>query len=308
MAKEFDIYLNRRIKECDLIVFSLPFRDGLTATNRMILESCIEAYTLQKFVAIQTGSELVAHIDRMLKTCYEMLHLTATVDVEAAFQTHYSVYPEKNSIEISSQDISTLATMFTEAESAMQIGASSLLANVGKSLGYGKSLMELDMRLQDTLKQSILRWRTGVGLDAQVTETQEINFIAAEAAVVPAAKMTDLCYRITSTVSTAMEIAAFVLGTELHFSFGRAYSGIAIDSSVKGEEIQKFEVVRHTLDILTQLTECVIQFMEPDHMAMELTAAASSIVKRHRLLKEMDADLLSHHDTMTLEDVDFVIL
>ncbi len=29
MVKEFDIYLKRRITECDLIVYSLPYRDGL---------------------------------------------------------------------------------------------------------------------------------------------------------------------------------------------------------------------------------------------------------------------------------------
>lgn len=42
MVKEFDIYLKRRITECDLIVYSLPYRDGLTATNRIILESCMQ--------------------------------------------------------------------------------------------------------------------------------------------------------------------------------------------------------------------------------------------------------------------------
>ena len=30
MAKEFDIYLNKRLTECDIIVYSIPFRDGLT--------------------------------------------------------------------------------------------------------------------------------------------------------------------------------------------------------------------------------------------------------------------------------------
>lgn len=28
MAKEFDIYLNKRLTECDIIVYSIPFRDG----------------------------------------------------------------------------------------------------------------------------------------------------------------------------------------------------------------------------------------------------------------------------------------
>ena len=49
MVKEFDIYLKRRITECDLIVYSLPYRDGLTATNRIILESCIESWRLRIF-------------------------------------------------------------------------------------------------------------------------------------------------------------------------------------------------------------------------------------------------------------------
>lgn len=43
MAKEFDIYLNKRLTECDIIVYSIPFRDGLTATNRMIWRVALRA-------------------------------------------------------------------------------------------------------------------------------------------------------------------------------------------------------------------------------------------------------------------------
>ena len=74
MAKEFDIYLNKRLTECDIIVYSIPYRDGLTAMNRLVLESCLDSYVLQKFIAVQTGSELISHIDEMIKTCYERLN------------------------------------------------------------------------------------------------------------------------------------------------------------------------------------------------------------------------------------------
>lgn len=47
MAKEFDIYLNNRLTQCDIIVYSIPYRDGLTVMNRLILETCLESYTLQ---------------------------------------------------------------------------------------------------------------------------------------------------------------------------------------------------------------------------------------------------------------------
>ena len=49
MAKEFDIYLNERLHQCDIIVYSIPYRDGLTVMERLILETCLESYTLQKF-------------------------------------------------------------------------------------------------------------------------------------------------------------------------------------------------------------------------------------------------------------------
>ena len=308
MAKEFDIYLRRRVIECDLMVLSLPFRDGITATNRLILESCIKAYELHKFVAIQTGSELVSHIDEMLKTCYEMLGLDTKLDICAEFQTHYSVYPEKSIIEISQSDINALTTMFTDAKSAMLIGASPLMASIGKPLGFGSSAMTVDAQMIDALKQSVLRLNTEVKFGANVSGTNELGFISIGAPIVSNADIVNLCYRITDTANTALEIAALVLGTEIHFSFGRAFSNISLSSSVKGTKTQKFETAANALNILSELTESITQFMEPEGTTIELTAEASSIVKRHRLLIEMDADGLIAYDDMTLEDTDFVIL
>ena len=91
MAKEFDIYLNNRLTECDIIVYSIPYRDGLTAIHKLILESCIESYTLYKFVAAQTNSELVQHIDEMLKTCYERLDYQCIIKYVYASRIHYAI-------------------------------------------------------------------------------------------------------------------------------------------------------------------------------------------------------------------------
>ena len=120
--------------------------------------------------------------------------------------------------------------------------------------------------------------------------------------------MVNLCYRITSTASTAMEIAALVLGTELHFSFGRAYGGVAFDAKVSGEHLRKYELVENNLRILADITESIRQFIATDGTAVDISVSASPILKRHRLLAEMDADELSEFNNMTLDEVDFVIL
>lgn len=308
MAKEFDIYLKRRITECDLIVYSLPYRDGLTATNRIILESCLESYTLQKFVAMQLGSELVSHIDKMIKTCYERLNWGTAIDVSAAFQTHYTMNPESSVVELAVEDIPALETMFAEAESRMVLNAAPLLANIAKSLGYGQTTIAFDGGVRDTLKWGLMSPRDRVILDAAVSGTQAVDYLKVDAPMVLGAKMVNLCYRITSAASTAMEIAALVLGTELHFSFGRAYGGMAFGAKVSGEHMQKYEIAENNLRILADVTESIRQFVGTEGSTVYLTVNASTILKRHRLLAEMDADELSEYDDMTLDEVDFVIL
>jgi len=309
MAKEFDIYLRRRLKECDLMVYSLPFRDGLTATNRIILESCVEACVMYKFIAVQTGSELVSQIDKILKTCYELLNERLIIGVDAEFQTHYSIYPQASAIEIyNTPDIPLLGNMFMGAESVIEIGASPLLVSIGKSPGVGSSALELSVDLQDTLKQSLFRVRNDIALGTEVTQTNSQKHLEVNAPVVLNAELTNLCYLLTTAADTAMEIAAYVLGTEIRFSFGRGFSGIALGSKVGKEWAQKFETIQNTLDILADVSATLMQIIEPESTAVEFTAAASSIVKRHRLLVEMDADMISAYDDMTLEDIDYVIL
>ena len=308
MAKEFDIYLNKRLTECDIIVYSIPYRDGLTAVNRLIIESCLESYTLQKFIAVQTGSALVSHIDEMIKTCYERLNWGTEINVSAQFQTHYALYQDAVPIEIDVDNIPLLATTFAAAESALQVNAAPLLAYIAKSVGRGSSTIEFDTEVRNTLKQSLLSVNQPVVLDAEVASTKKRGFIQADSAITPVASMTNLCYRITFAADTAVQLAASVLGTEFHYSLGMGNSSVVIGASLADEQLQKFEAANSALHILSSVTESITQFMEPEAAGIAILADASPILKRHRLLSEMDADALAFYDDMTLEEIDYVIL
>lgn len=308
MAKEFDIYLNKRLTECDIIVYSIPFRDGLTIMDRLILESCIESYTLQKFVAVQTGSELVQHIDKMLKTCYEKLNWGVRLDADAEFEVHYSIYPEDAGVVINADKLSHMATMFADAESAIQFGVAPIRAGIAKSVGYGSSNIEIDSTVRDTLKNSILTVHNGLSVDAVVSGTNKHGIVRADAGVVPTAELTNLCYRVYRAADAVIQFAADVIETEIHFSLGSGESGLAVGSEVSGTVSEKYEPFQNAVSLIAGLTEKLIQLMEPEQATVYLTAGASAIVKRHRLLKEMDDDMLSSYDDMALEDIDYVIL
>lgn len=308
MAKEFDIYLNKRLTECDIIVYSIPYRDGLTAINRLILESCLENYLLQKTVAVQSGSELISHIDKMIKTCYERLGNSVQIDVSAEFQTHYTAYPTGTMIDICAADIVSSATVFNQADGVLQINTSPLLAFVGKSVGRGFSVIEPDAGLKNVLKQSVLTIQPTMEIEAKVTETSKQNFLQADSSVELAANLTNLCYLITAAGNTAVQIAASVLGTEFHYSLGSGVSAIEFYSAVVGEQMHKYEAVNEAIHILLSVTETITQYMTPSDNSISLNAAMEPILKRYRLLDEMGADELSTYDDMALDEIDFVIL
>ena len=42
--KEYDIFLKQRLTEGKIIVYSLPFRDGVSAVNRIVLQALVFYY------------------------------------------------------------------------------------------------------------------------------------------------------------------------------------------------------------------------------------------------------------------------
>lgn len=309
MAKEFDIYLNNRLTQCDIIVYSIPYRDGLTVMNKIILESCLDYYILQKFVAAQTASDLVAHIDEMIKVCREKLSIGTTIGISTELSVHYMLSPSDMQILFGQNNVELTSISFIEASNKTVIAVDPLLMLIGKSLGSGSSHIQLNQSVQKIIKNSIERFENGIGFSAQVSGTFKKSAIAANNMLVPMAEMTNLCYRIHNAGETALELAASVLATEIHFSLGEGFSNFIIGATAEGGDLTtKYETAISKLSIFAELTDTIMQFMDVKSSTVELAADINPILKRHRLLNEMDDSALVSFDDMTLEEVDYVIL
>lgn len=309
MAKEFDIYLNNRLTECDILVYSIPYRDGLTAIHKLILESCIESYTLQKFVAVQTGSELVHHIDEMLKTCYERLNYVTKLDVTATFQTHYSLYSDTAGIIVSAECVETLSNLFAKAESAMQLTAQSVMAYTGKSGGNAESSLVINAALEKDIKNSLLTVAPVVEIETSVLGTNKRSAISVSPGIDIACELTNLCYRFYNGAQAVIQMAADVLATELHYSLGEGTSAIEFSADIgDGDCSTKYEEFETAVIFVAEVVEAIRQFMHPELHSIAIGIVVDPIMKRHRLLSEMDADNLSAYDDMLLEEIDYVII
>ncbi len=309
MAKEFDIYLNNRLTECDILVYSIPYRDGLTAIHKLILESCIESYTLQKFVAVQTGSELVHHIDEMLKTCYERLNYATEFDVTATFQTHYSLYSDTAGIIVSAECVETLSNLFAKAESAMQLTAQPVMAYTGKSGGNAESSLVINAALEKDIKNSLLTVAPVVKIETSVLGTNKRSAISVSPGIDIACELTNLCYRFYNGAQAVIQMAADVLATELHYSLGEGTSAIEFSADIgDGDCSTKYEEFETAVIFVAEVVEAIRQFMHPELHSIAIGIGVDPIMKRHRLLSEMDADNLSAYDDMLLEEIDYVII
>ena len=309
MAKEFDIYLNNRLTECDILVYSIPYRDGLTAIHKLILESCIESYTLQKFVAMQTGSELVHHIDEMLKTCYERLNYATEFDVTATFQTHYSLYSDTAGIIMSAECVETLSNLFAKAESAMQLTAQPVMAYTGKSGGNAESSLVINAALEKDIKNSLLTVAPVVEIETSVLGTNKRSAISVSPGIDIACELTNLCYRFYNGAQAVIQMAADVLATELHYSLGEGTSAIEFSADIgDGDCSTTYEEFETAVIFVAEVVEAIRQFMHPELHSIAIGIVVDPIMKRHRLLSEMDADNLSAYDDMLLEEIDYVII
>lgn len=308
MAKEFDIYLSRRLTECDIIVYSIPYREGLTVMERLILQTCLESYTLQKFIAIESGSELTAHIDEMIKICYEKLNNPIVIDTSADFEVHYALNPVPSSIVIQADISHTLCNTFAAAQNILELYASPILAQTKKSFGRGYSNIELSSELKNSLKNAIEKAYSQVETGTRLDGIKKLGVLQVPGSIQTETVLTDLLYRVYTMASGAISLAAETLKTEIHFSLGSGSSQLETIDVLVGEQIKKQESVKACLGLLSELSELLLLCINPEIGSFELVANVTAIVKRHRLLTEMDLDKISIYNDTPLDEVDYVIL
>ena len=87
--KEYDIFLKQRLTEGSIIVYSLPFRDGVSAVNRVVLRAMLSYFSLQKKIAVSNQSALLSEIDEMLATVSEKIGDQVCLEASAALTIKY---------------------------------------------------------------------------------------------------------------------------------------------------------------------------------------------------------------------------
>lgn len=303
-----DIYLNKRLTECDIIVYSMPFREGLTTVDRLVLEGLVERYTLQKLLTIQSGSEVVQHIDKMLKTCYERLNMQTSLSADALIQMHHTPELSLLNMTIGAEVIDNIAETYEQIPNAIIIRANPTTLSVEKMAGEGTSLIEPTAYILGTIKSGSLAPSSNLTFIGEINDTEKYAMLNVNNDIYPAAELTNLCSQQYRDASASVAIVANVSQAEISIPLGSGDNIIYIDGSVIDEIANKYEAFKNSVKSLIEMTETITQFVAPFDESITMSVQATPIIRRYSLLSEVDGQTLNSFDPQALEDVDYIII
>lgn len=305
--KEFDVILSKRLTECDIIVQNIPYRDGITVTNRLLIECCLNEYLLQKAIAVECGSVLVERIDRMIKTCYEMLSVGTSISASVVFDATSDLASIGSSVAIGVEDVSLHAETYEKATNAILVAVEPFKLHLKKVGGLARSGIAIAANVSASVKTDYERFDNGVDVGASVDASFKRIFETPQNRIELGVNDVNLLYHLYQAGESVMEIVAELKDITIRHSLGKWSDGIVLgaDADFVAEKALEAE---HALLLLAEVTETIILYASPTETALELNAQARGILRRLRKLSEIDPETVADIDSTPLDTLDFTIL
>lgn len=305
--KEYDIFLKRRLAEGTIIVYSLPYRDGVSAVNRVILQAMLSYFALQKKIAVSNQSSLLAELDEMLATVSERIGDQVCLDAHAKLALKYQNELEQAAMELDVPAFVLFAQSFFAFESQIGIQVSQPEGYTKSSIGSALNKIALLAASFGEQKQVFETIQNRTAFQADPLAFVKHDFEQGESAMGIEQTSPELYYRYTMGMEAAFAIAASIGETEFHYSLGEGSSEIGITTSKPETAAEKKLQINNAIELFSELVVETISMFAVSNSA-EILLTLNAGMKRYRLLSELDDKTLAEIDNMTLEELDFVVL
>lgn len=305
--KEYDIFLKKQLTEGKIIVYSLPFRDGVSAVNRTILQAVLSYLQLQKKFAVENESVLVAELDDMLATVSEKTNNEFSFDASTEITIKYRSELEKAVMELDIPALALLAQSLFAFESQIGIQISQPFAYVKSSMGSGRSDIVVDAESLAEQKRVFENTNSDAAFDVYELMPLKRDYEKVENAAVFDQTSPDLLYRYTTGLDAAFSIAAAIGETEFHYSLGNGESTMIFEASEPETFAEKKLRIDVAIESFYSLVVETISIFDVSNSTAILASLAAGL-KRYRLLSELDDKTLAEVDGDTLNELDYVIL
>ena len=183
---------------------------------------------------------------------------------------------------------------------AMEPYAAPLQVEILYSLGGGASSFALDSTVVEISKNSFLQAETSVVPVAFPVQFLLTYAVGAETQTVVSAAVSNLCYNYFSGGSSGMEITA---------KLGELEDAVQMENTAAGHFLLEKREHADSDSVIAAACDAALTGSSPELASVVvLGCAIEELIRRYRLLSEVDDRSLADIDTMALDDLDYVIL
>lgn len=247
---------------------------------------------------------------RELKTAFEQVNAPVPISAEIEKLNSYKYGSFGNSLQIQSYLQSLCYQLFCGGGATTMVPhVEPLDTEIHYSLGGGATSLVIDSAPVETAKNSFLQTETSVIPVAFPVQFLLTYAVGAETQTVVSAAVTNLCYNYFSGGSSGMEITAKLGELEEHFPLGGFENAVQIENTAAGHFLLEKREHADSDSVIAAACDAALTGSSPELASVVvLGCAIEEFIRRYRLLSEVDDRSLADIDTMTLDNLDYVVL
>lgn len=182
--REFELYVRSRLAEADLIISKIPYRTGISISDRIVVKSLLRELALYKFVAMENKLTIVSDIDTMLVRVYTAIGGEVVLLVDTSFCETKRAELEAIGIEITSLDMIAIAKKYAGVQNVISIMSSEIDTEVFFILGTVKNGICVRSSEIETKKRGFENISAKTSISSHVSEVKCANGSATETSMV----------------------------------------------------------------------------------------------------------------------------
>lgn len=305
----YDVYLQNRLTEIDVIISQLVLRDTFSVYNVMYLLCSLEELKLYKSLSMQTSMELDAKLIYLLKTIHELMnskmYLKAKVDLSSQVFSGGNVNLEMRVDKVNIQE-----KTFTGGTSVLEMFTEPLDYYIAHSFGTVDFDMRLEMNQVKFIKEGFEQMNSElqllIGTDFSSSKIAELESIDLELST----EQINLFYLAVISGQCVLNLSASPLGDYIlnKVLYGLNANMMLTATNVQTPALEKFANADALMQMLVSMTEILVQFIVLDQVDMVMSCEASAVMKQYRFVSEMDDYNVSYFDNMNLSEIDFKVI
>lgn len=307
--RQFDVYLNKRLTEAEVILHNLTYRDGLFIRTRMYLQSAINTLLLTKYMDYSSSATLSARADELLKEAYENFgtisffntnELTLLTDIEGAFS---------NEMKLLTLDILVTTTLIRAFSNRTNLTSAVSEYEVGKVLGNANFNAILSSDMIYDVQKEVQDWMDFAALLSSKVVLLKQTYADGSLETILSTTPFDIYWLVDfGDFSSSLVLSTESADYELHFVFSGA-SEMILSASTGDDWLVVKNIEISTVSKLLSVVGIILdKVIIPTTINSILSSAVSASLGRYRLCSDLDTLDVSEIDNTEMSTLDYVII